>query len=626
MMRLIKILMIGMILFGFAWLMFEKKRFIWKRTKERVESINSKKIAAGLFVFILAVEIPVIFLRKLPFVADEVYSLSGASFFAGFDWSSYMSLHKFYNFGYTMLLAPIYKLFTDPVAVYRMMLLVNVVIHGILVLIVFYIANKKLHCSKTSSIVMAIISTCNSIVLFFKGFVYNELPLALIVWLTVLIILELQESSGKKRIILSLLLGIVTAYAYSIHSRCLIVYGTLFLLVFLCLMIYKRWIIQPVSFAVAFLAFLFVEKSLLQYVQTNLYRVGSGVHMTNSAEQVISSTSRYEVLTSLAGIKKIILNFFSLAGALSIETGGLLTIVTVAVLCYIFSMIKKREKENVTVFIVAVFSTVSLWGMVACVALLGASNNYPRFLVYSRYFAPFIGPFLLLGLWILKNQRELDYKHVIALSGFLTVLVGVVYVFYDYPIFKGTSMKSNASLYFFMAFSRYAKQTKFSKNVFIIAFMLLIGFTIVQLFLYCRKQFIAFCIVSILFSAALVWSVEKRQCEPASERRYQACNGTYELVKNNLEADSAELYCSGTEIYRKGVLFSLYDEEVEFDEKKIKKDDGAMILSNKLEKLKEFKPEYIIRLDNNEWAGIWGETLYNSIGENYEKYEVGDNQ
>lgn len=622
-MRLIKILFISMIILGAVWFILEKKRTVWQTVKNRVESFSFKSIAVGLFFMVLAIEIPTIFLRKLPFVADEVYTLSGAAFFAGHDWSSYMSLHKFYNFGYTMLLAPIYKLLTDPVSIYRMMLFVNVIMHGITVLLAFYIANKKLHCSQISSIVIAVISTCNSIVLFFKGFVYNELPLVFIVWLTVLLLLELVESNGKKRIILSLVLGIVTAYAYSIHSRCLIIYGTLIMLVFIYLFLYKKWIVQPVSFAIAFLVCIYAEKSLLQYVQTNLYRVGSGINMVNSAEQVVSSTSRYEVLTSLEGIKKIILNFFSLAGAVSIETGGLLTIVTVAVLCYCFTKIKKKEKVNAVVFVGILFSTVSLWGMVACVALLGASNNYPRFLAYSRYFAPFIGPFLLFGLWILKEQRKkLKDKNILMLSGLLTVIVGVVYVFYAYPIFKGTSMKGNASLYFFMAFSRYAKQVKFSKNVFAIAFMLLIGFTIVQLFLYSRKQFVAFCVVSILFSAALVWSVEKRQCEPASERRYQACDGTYELVKYNLKTEPVKLYCSGSEVYRKSVLFSLYDEEIEFDKEQITKNDGTVILSNKPEQLEEFEPEYIIQLDSNEWAGIWGKSLYNSVEGNYEKYEV----
>lgn len=623
-MNLIKILFVYMIILGIVWIIFEKKRMMWTIIKDKIESIQANRIALGLFCFVLIVETPLIFLRKLPFVADEVYSLSGASFFAGYDWSSYMSLHKFYNFGYTMLLAPIYKLLTNPVSVYRMMLFANVVLHGITILIVFYIAYRKLHFHKMESIVVAIISTCNSITFFFRGFVYNELPLAFIVWMTVLLLLELIEAGGKKRILLSILLGMVTAYAYSIHSRCLIIYGTLVVFVLLYLIRYKKCIMQPVSFATAFCVCIYLEKLLLQYVQKNLYRVGLDSHMSNTAEQVVTSTSRYEVLTSLAGIKKIILNFFSLAGAMSIETGGLITIVTVAVLCFLFKGIKKTNRENTAIFVLTVFSTVSLWGMVACVALLGASNNYPRFLAYTRYMAPFIGPFLLLGLWILKNQKKLNYKYVIGLSGILTGIVGAVYVFYSYPIFKGTSMKGNASLYFFMAFSRYAKQTKFSKNVFAIAIMLLIGFTMIQLFLYCRKQFVAFCMVAIIFSAVLFWCVEKRQCEPASQRRYEVCDETYEFVHRDLKTASAKLYCIGSETYRKGVLVTLYDEAIEFDRKQIQTGEGTIILSNKLDTLQEFQPEYIIVLDDNEWAGIWGDTLYNSFKGNYEKYETGE--
>lgn len=618
-MLLLELLLKGMIPFLVVWFVLWRRPQIWKSITQKLEGMNNKRIMPILFLGVVLAEGWIVFYRKLPFVADEVYSLSGASFFAGYDWSSYMSLHKFYNFGYTMLLAPIYSLFQNPVYIYRMMLFVNVILHAVTVLIAYHIMNNKLNYNKVTSLAIALASACSSIILFFKGFVYNELPLAFIVWMMILLLLELTDADKKKRIILSILLALVTAYSYSIHGRCILVFATFAVLCILYLFVYKKWIMQPVFFAVVFSACIYGQKILRNYVQTNLYRVGLDVNMTNSPEQIITSTSRYSVLTSLEGIKKIILNFFSLSGAMTIELGGLLTIVTVVTLYYFFKNFKayRKGEGDRKIFILMIFSMVSFWGMVACVALLGASNGKERFLVYSRYFTPFIGPFLMFGLWALKENKSLSHRKLAVFSGILTLVVCLIYVFYSYPVLDGTSMKKNASLYFFMPFARYSGQTNFSKNVFAIALVVLIGYTIFQLFLYRRKQFVATCMAAFIFSTALFLGVEERQNRPASMRRYEKCDETYSLLKENLPDEIDVIFCGGTELYRKAVLVSLYDESIEYDVLKIKNEDNAILLADSLEAVEQYNPKYVLQIDKDEWIGLWGEEAYNSLANIY---------
>ncbi|MDD6071998.1 MAG: hypothetical protein PUC12_14490 [Clostridiales bacterium] len=618
-MELLKLLFVYMVLFLIVWVILNKKPAIWKAITGRIERLSDRTIKCCLFLLVLLTQGGMIYFRKLPISADEVYSMSGASFFAGYNWSSYMHLKKFYNFGYTMIMAPVYKIFSDPVDIYRAMLFFNIIVHGIIVVIAYHVLSQKFKCSKCMSIGIALVSTCNAIILFFRGFIYNEIPLALVVWLVVWLLLELADSVGKKRIILSGILGMVAAYGYIIHSRCVIIFGTLGVLIVLYLLVYKKWLIQPVSFSVVFMGCFYFEKKLLDYVQQNLYLKGLDVTMPNSVEHVVTGTWRYSSLTSFEGIKKLISSFFSLAGAVTIETGGLLTIVTVVAIYYFIKTFKdyRKGKGNKELFIIMVFSFISLWGMVAAIALTGASNGKVRFVAYTRYFMPFIGPFLMLGLILLKNYSKFNYKKVVIWSGVITAIVGVVYVFYAYPILNGTTMREITSYYFFMAFARYPSQVKFSKNVFAIALAVLVLFTLIMLELYRRKQIIALCTVAVVFSIALSWSVEKRQCNPSSERRYEMSNATYELFQNDEIPDDKQVYCLGNDTYKKAVLVSAYDEKIEYDSAKMQVDNNVVLLTNRVDDLENYNVSYIFQLDKNEWIGFWDEKLNDSFEKKY---------
>ena len=120
------------------------------------------------------------------------------------------------------------------------------------------------------------------------------------------------------------------------------------------------------------------------------------------------ASSLRAILRSLFSSRfSLISSFFSLAGATTIETGGLLTIVTVVAIYYVIKTFSdyRKGKGNKEIFILFLFSFVSLWGMVAAIALTGASNGKVRFVAYTRYFMPFIGPFLMVGLILLKKYK-----------------------------------------------------------------------------------------------------------------------------------------------------------------------------------------------------------------------------
>lgn len=619
-MILLKYLIIGMFLLGIVWLIVDNNREIWKNAVVRLENCKERNVYIFLFFFIVLSQMVFVVFRKLPFIADEVYSLSGAAFFAGYDWSSYMSQHKFYNFGYTMLMAPLYKMFKNPVTIYRAMLFVNVLVFAVMFLIIYRIAEKHLKLKRHVAIAMAFACTFNSIVMFFKGFVYNELPLAFIMWLVLLLLLEIVDSAKGKRILLSALAGGVAAYGYLIHSRCIILFGALAFLIVLYLIVYKKWIVQPVACAGAFAICIYLERRIFNYVQANLYLKGLDSVMSNSVQQVVTSTSRYEILKSFDGIIRITKQFFSLSGAVSIETGGMLTIITVIFVCYLINNLKKMlsGKEKKKIFILIVFSTIAFWGIIACISLIGANNGYDRFLIYTRYFTPFVGPFLLTGLYLLKTYKKIQFKWVAIGTAIISLIVILVYIFYTFPQLDGHSMTGNGTMYLFIPFARYGGQMKFSKNVFGIALGLLVIFTMILLFLYRRKQFIAFSMVVTLFCFLLVVRVEQRQCKGAAERKYKASNATYTLLEQEDGFEDRDVYCVGGETYRKTVLISSYDKDIVFDLRNMQTGENAVLLSNKVDSLKTYEVPFIFQLDKNEWIGVWDPELKAALEQKYQ--------
>ena len=100
-------------------------------------------------------------------------------------------------------------------------------------------------------------------------------------------------------------------------------------------------------------------------------------------------------------------------------------------------------------------------------------------------------------------------------------------------------------------------------------------------------------------------------------RRYEKCDESYSLLIENLPDEIDVIFCGGTELYRKAVLVSLYDESIEYDVLKIKNEDNAILLADSLEAVEQYNPKYVLQIDKDEWIGLWGEEAYNSLANIY---------
>ena len=62
---------------------------------------------------------------------DEFGTVASASYFAGYDWSAMVSEIKYYGFGYSILMAPIYWITDNPQIIFQVMIGFNSICLGI---------------------------------------------------------------------------------------------------------------------------------------------------------------------------------------------------------------------------------------------------------------------------------------------------------------------------------------------------------------------------------------------------------------------------------------------------------------------------------------------------------------
>mgnify|MGYP001082379881 CR=1 FL=1 len=624
-MELLCYLSVYMILIIFGFWLIAKKREWFDNIFAIINRLSVSKVCAVLFLTYFLLDSIHIFYKYLPFIADEVYTLSGGAFFAGYDWSSYMSYHKFYNFGYTMLLSPLFRLIENPIILYKSLLIVNVFLQCISVILIYRMLRLRFRFDNVKSIIFALTACSSVLILQYHTYVYSEMPLTILVWVVLAIMIRLVESERKSRVILSLLLGFFLGYTYIIHSRCAVIIVTTVIVILLYLLVYRKWLTQPICTAFSFSAMILLGKKLIAYVQVNLYLKDSAINMPNSVEAAVTGSagthSRYELLKSFEGIYKIIKQFFSLAGALNIATGGFLLIITIVAL---YCIIKYRKsflendigKKN---FILAIYSFVGLWGMVACIAMIGANNGYARFLVYSRYFTPFFGTFLLFGIIMLIKNKDLKQSRLWLWTIAGEVIVIAIYIFFSFPVMDGKKMNQNGTLYIFRCFSVHKEQTRFTWSVIAIALLVMVAGSIVFLICYRKKRVLPMCMILFGFSIIMFCGIEDRQNRDSSQRRYNMSNATAALLDELQVNEDITMCFSGTEMYNKAILVTLFNKNCKYvDDMNTYTDlENTILFTNKPEDYPVKDNIYTFQLDDNEYLLTGNEGIYNQLERSY---------
>lgn len=341
-----------------------------------------------------------------PFVFnDEMGYWMHAAEFAGLDWSGVSETVGWYSYGYSLLLAPLIRIFSDAVTLYRAALVLNVVMVVACYFMFVYIIRKlfpKLEVLPASAAAAAgILYTSYQ---FNSGIAWSETALLMAVTIVVLLMARALE---KPTCLNMGCLGLFTAYMYMVHNRTVgIVASVVF--VILIAVVCKKLTLKNFGLFAAVLAAGFIADRL---IKAHLEKVfWSNGAEGNDADSVLGKLKG--ALTSGEELRKLI-------GVMS----GQLFAITASTFCLVlFALV-----------IMARRGAVGLYKAKKAVKggkkLSEAADS--RYLVFLFIFCAFVSTYLISSIFMLGFER-IDHiiytRYFDILSGIL-IMIGICFLF-----------------------------------------------------------------------------------------------------------------------------------------------------------------------------------------------------
>ena len=393
--------------------------------KNKFKNLTEKYLAQGV-VFLVSVTLCCFYAfmhdaLTLSTGNDEISTLASAAFFAGHDWSEIISQTSYYGFGYGLIWSPVFRFVSNPVYIYRLILCINGIFVGMSAVIVYAIQGKMdIKYGRWRKSLISFVSVCFCECLFNTMVAVNETFLVFLVWLNLYLLLCLWDCRDEKSKRLSFFLALILAFGQLIHSRILIVYISVGLVVLFVGFIKKRHILSYKVFLPFFIIFYWGAQRLTDMVQQSLWLKDSGQVLSNSVPSALSNLENLRLLTEGKGIKAFFLSFFGQFYTVSLATGGLFLICILGVVAFLGRFIKNRKQagkgDNPKQGIIGVFSLSGVFLSMILFALSGLDNiitgmdqnlatNFKWFF-YVRYMSIFVGPLIMCGLYVLDGERK----------------------------------------------------------------------------------------------------------------------------------------------------------------------------------------------------------------------------
>jgi len=344
---------------------------------------------------------------------DETAYLVAARVLAGGPGAD-LSGSTLYQVGYPLLITPVYWFTSNPSTVYHAVLAINAVI-GALVLPLGYLACRRLELGRPAAYVVAFVAA-----LVPAGFFYSEYAMtdSIFVVLTLAWLLTthswLTASSARARYANAAGSALLAAYAYSVHSRGLVMLAGL---AAVGVFIFWRQARSRLSVLVAALTAIVVAAAswaLNHHISLSVYPEGTRSLSGQIRHRLASVNGIIHVLELAAGqLWRLVLDSWGIAGI------GLVAALLVIV----------RRDVRSDLRIMAALS-VAVTTVIACTAPAALPPDQPQAWASGRYLDGMIIVFFLVGAAMLLRARMRDILVCAAVSTGLFVLAAVTVAVY----------------------------------------------------------------------------------------------------------------------------------------------------------------------------------------------------
>ncbi|MCQ2468202.1 MAG: hypothetical protein MJ100_00145 [Ruminococcus sp.] len=518
------------------------------------EEILSIVLAAVIFAF----NIQIVGKCFNPFVFhDEAGYWTHASYMAGLDWTGVSDLLAWYSYGYSILLVPILKLAPTPTIAYRSALVLNVLM---MVGVYFmYIFIARFIFPKMKKYQTALISAAAALYTSYQhntGIAFSEITLLFFTTLTAVVLIFVIK---RPTFLNSGCLGILCAYIFMIHNRCIGIAASVCLVILLLFCFRRIKLSKAAVFAGTFAVGMALNSVFRHILETALWSDGHAPG--NSASSIISNLRI--AFSSLADLIRMLSVLCSQAFAASAATFGLVFFALWAVGRQVFretaDTIKKRKTDSKHVpksqafFLVFVFCAfISTW-IISSVFMF----NFTRIdhVIYTRYFDITIGLLIIAGLGYICDTDKYDLV-------FAAAIVPIMYIGAD----RADALMNSVTVQVFNVFCSpglVRNYWKFGTNFYGLAMLTSAVFFVILIAGMIKKKNIGKILPPVI--AAVLFTVYTGDVRKEIIGSQESGEGDRQLISRISDTDYDKIYVSadcGT--FASFVQFRLPDERIEF--------------------------------------------------------------
>ncbi|MCM1047695.1 MAG: glucosyltransferase domain-containing protein [Clostridiales bacterium] len=388
-------------------------------TKRHREGFIENRISVKLMLFAGGVIIAFLYLFKsLNLVSmmwqmpDEGGYLYNASQFSAFNWQDVFSNSAmFYNYGYSLLLIPLFYICKTGISLIRGCMIVNSICVVIIYVLQVYLISKMYDKQKKVVIFVSFVTCFYPYLVNTSSFIYCEV--FLYCWYLV-IAAFLYKAVKTQKIIWYLGLGVTTAYIFFIHTRALVVIAGVCILFFMSL--WKKWISKNniIAFMFSFLL-LFVLLYILKRNFISALNTGHIASQLNNGEVGNLLSINYFLDRAgwfLGNIKMYILCAIGKFFYIAVSTVGTAIFGIIYVISEVKMMIKRKfQKTDAIDILKCYFFLVFLLMYIAC-CVNGIGSTYAA-MFYGRYYEYCILPIVIMGVFYLINNINIINKLIV---------------------------------------------------------------------------------------------------------------------------------------------------------------------------------------------------------------------
>lgn len=590
------------------------------KIRRATERLSDRQWIIIIFLFCFFThEVINFFMKTLASVPTEMALLSWAEYLAGHDWSELLSNTDYFGVGFYVICYPFVALIKDRYILHQVILAFVCILETIPSILSYKILRKDFKVDdKVFCFLGAVAVSFFDVV--YTATALNEHPLKVILWVIVYLILRLIGTENKKKkIIYSVLVSLLLCYSLTIHSRAILTVMAFVFVIFAYLIIYRKWLVNPIAFFATVIPFYFLSKRLVKVVVSFLWKTTDSSSLRNSDGAAGKTLGMIKFLFKENGIRGFINTVSAQLFSGNVYTFGVLNVMLVVFVIIMFLSLKYRKDKtkhteiNKKIFFVFMFCMTAacltvvadaFYTLEGATILIGRGQG-AKFYFFLRYFFYYLSPVLcfMFGMYYFYKDSKV-WRKIIKVSERIFELDALYVLISIMPTAWGTNSPKLDALYYMAPFSARKYGTYMAKFDFYIAvFIIILAYVIMYHFTKAERRRIYLLVLAVVFAYEYFY-ISLVYIYGLSERNYYYIDSYREKIYNSEEYKDLnnKIYIINNSFLSQVAQYEMPDRVVHFGEQ-YNMSDGVLLVGSKLpwSYVATHHFRYMYKLDGNEY-------------------------